>query len=83
VDGTTLTERGNAVSPLDQENGPYLNEMPKSGSAYNGSSNTGQYTWMVSNNGAVIAVYELKNYDPFGPTGIGDYWFAGFNGSYP
>jgi general secretion pathway protein G len=83
VDGTTLSERGDAVSPLEQENGPYLNNMPRSASAYNGSSNTGQYTWVVSNNGAVIAVYELKNYDPPGPTGIGNYWFAGFNGSYP
>jgi hypothetical protein len=83
VDGTPLTERGNAVSPLDQGNGSYLNEMPKSGSAYNGSSNTVQYTWMVSNNGAVIAVYELKDYYPPGPTGIGNNWSAGLNGSYP
>lgn len=83
VDGTTLTERYDAVSPLDQEAGPYLNEMPESASALNGSASPGQYTWVVGNNGTVFPVYELQNYDPPGPMDVGDYWFAGFSRSYP
>lgn len=83
LDGTVLRDRFEAVSPLHGEYGGYLQEIPESAGVENGSTESGQYTWIIDNTGTVLGVYIRTNYDPPGPMGIGDYWFAGFNGSYP
>jgi len=71
------------VSPIVQEHGPYLNEMPESAGSDNGSASPGGYTWVVGKNGVVFGAYKLTSVDPAGPLGSGDYWFAGYNGAYP
>ena len=71
------------VSPIAQEHGPYLNEMPESAGSDNGSASPGGYTWIVGKNGVVFGAYKLTSVDPTGPLASGDYWFAGYNGAYP
>lgn len=57
------------------EDGPYLNEFPKSSSAACGNSgDPGTYTWVVGKNGSVFAVFwDVENTK----------WEAGFGGNYP
>lgn len=67
------------VSPLDDEYGLYLNNVPESTAAdanYNGDSGTGMggsYCWVVGMNGYVYGAY----------IGSNGYWYAGFSGTYP
>ena len=45
------------VRPQIGEDGPYLGEIPKSASTYNGrESSSGPYTWIILNDGTVAAV---------------------------
>jgi len=66
-----------AVSPLQYENGPYLNEIPESamaGDTYNGGpAPGGGYCWIVGKYGAVYGAYQ----------GTDGNWYSGFNGTYP
>jgi hypothetical protein len=63
---------GDNNSPLDGENGPYLNPLPRSCSWRNSSHGTGTITWVVSEYSRVYGVFEQ-----------GGVWYAGFGGSYP
>jgi prepilin-type N-terminal cleavage/methylation domain-containing protein len=77
----------NAASPQVGEGALYLNEIPKSSSTDNGALATkaGAYTWIVCKNGVVYGVYkaaETLNTDGW-TLATGDYYFAGFSGSYP
>lgn len=64
---------GDDNSPLEGEQGPYLNEMPKSCSTYNSSYGRGTYTWVVGSYGRVYGVFQHDT----------DEWYVGFNGAYP
>jgi hypothetical protein len=64
---------GDGNSPLDGENGPYLDGMPKSCSRYNSSDGRGTYTWIVGSYSRVYGVFQWAT----------DEWYAGFNGTYP
>ena len=63
---------GDANSPLEGENGPYLSPLPDSCSTYNSSKGRGTYTWIMGDLGQVYGVFK-----------DGDTWYAGFNGHYP
>ncbi|MFC1872081.1 prepilin-type N-terminal cleavage/methylation domain-containing protein [Chloroflexota bacterium] len=64
-------ETPDGSSPINGENGPYLNELPQSSSNANGN-NSGTYTWVIFRDGVVNAVYWN-----------GSEWKANFSGSYP
>ena len=64
---------GDGNSPLDGENGPYLDKMPKSCSRYNSSDGGGTYTWIVGSYSRVYGVFQWAT----------DEWYVGFNGTYP
>ena len=59
-------------APLQGENGPYLNSLPKSCSQYNSSAGTGTFTWIVGGYNRVYGVFES-----------GGLWYAGYGGTYP
>jgi prepilin-type N-terminal cleavage/methylation domain-containing protein len=59
-------------APLAGENGPYLNEVPKSCSTYNSLLGKGTYTWIVGKDGRVHGVF-VKDC----------IWYQGYNGAYP
>jgi hypothetical protein len=67
------------ISPLDGYFSLYLNGVPESTAAderYNGDpgmSIGGSYCWVVGQDGVVFGVYKAAD----------DYWYAGFNGTYP
>ncbi len=63
---------GDANSPLADEYGPYLNELPESCSNMNSTQGDGSITWIVGDYGRVYGVYEEE--------GV---WYAGFGGRYP
>jgi type II secretory pathway pseudopilin PulG len=63
---------GDNNSPLANENGPYLQSMPKSCSEYNFSTGSGTITWVVGAYGRVYGVFEQA--------GV---WYAGYGGRYP
>jgi len=87
------TQDRNVASPQIAEGALYLNEIPKSASTDNGALSTkaGAYTWIVCKNGVVYGVYkvtglvqQLNPANPdYWPLDNGDYYFAGFSGSYP
>jgi len=64
---------GDDNSPLEDEHGPYLNEVPESCSIYNSSNGHGTYTWVVGGYGRVYGAFQHDT----------DEWYVGFNGSYP
>ena len=64
---------GDDNSPLEDEHGPYLDEVPKSCSTANFSTSGGTYTWIVGSYGRVYGVFQHD----------ADEWYVGFNGSYP
>jgi type II secretory pathway pseudopilin PulG len=59
-------------APLAGENGPYLNEVPKSCSTYNSLLGKGTYTWIVGKDGRVYGVF-VKDC----------IWYQGYSGAYP
>jgi type II secretory pathway pseudopilin PulG len=59
-------------APLQGENGPYLNPLPRSCSQYNASAGTGTITWIVGEYNRVYGVSEQA--------GV---WYAGYCGRYP
>ena len=63
---------GDANSPQQGEQGPYLNPLPKSCSWDNSSRASGSFTWIVAEYGRVYGVFES-----------GGVWYAGFGGRYP
>jgi prepilin-type N-terminal cleavage/methylation domain-containing protein len=74
-DGTGIAPVGDTKdnsAPLQGEQGPYLNPLPKSCSQYNSSRGSGTITWIVGEYGRVYGVFEVD--------GV---WYAGFGGRYP
>ncbi len=67
----TDPETPHGSSPITDEKGPYLNEVPQSSSYANGN-NSGTYTWVIVKDGVVHAIYWN-----------GSEWQAGFSGSFP
>jgi type II secretory pathway pseudopilin PulG len=67
----TLDTNDNSA-PLNGENGPYLNPLPRSCSTYNSSKGSGTITWVVGAYGRVYGVFEQ-----------GGVWYAGYGGRYP
>lgn len=63
---------GDDSSPLGDEVGPYLNEVPASCGQYNASGGQGTYTWIVGSMGRVYGAFE--------EAGV---WYASFGGAYP
>ena len=63
---------GDANSPLGNEKGPYLNEIPQSCSILNHSLASGSYVWIIGRYGKVHGVFQED-----------DVWYAGFSGEYP
>ncbi len=66
------TAPGDNNSPLADEHGPYLNQLPKSCSRYNSSAGTGSITWIVGEYNRIYGVFENNGL-----------WYAGFGGRYP
>lgn len=65
-------------APLDNEDGPYLQEVPESCSLYNSGSGRGTYTWIVGSYGRTWGVF------PYDNNGDGtDEWYIGYSGVYP
>ena len=72
-DGIIGNDSPALAHPQGNEGGPYLNEIPKSSSVYNGNvSPGGSYTWVVCRDGKVHGLY----WD-------GTVWKEGFGGTYP
>jgi len=63
---------GDDNSPLGEEEGLYINRLPKSCSSMNSSRGKGSITWIVGDYGRVYGVWEQ-----------GGAWYAGFGGIYP
>jgi len=63
---------GSGNSPLHDEHGPYINEVPKSCSGLNHIRGDGSYTWIVGNYGRVYGVFLHQGT-----------WYVGYNGQYP
>ena len=63
---------GSGNSPLHEEDGPYLQEVPESCSGLNHRLKDGTYTWIVGQYGRVYGVFFH-----------GGRWYAGYNGFYP
>jgi len=70
--GGNDTPPGSGNSPLHNERGPYLPEVPESCSGINHSRGDGTYTWIVVQYGRVYGVFTHKGK-----------WYVGYNGSYP
>jgi prepilin-type N-terminal cleavage/methylation domain-containing protein len=75
------TAPGVANSPLADEKGPYLNEVPKSANIQNYTGAEGTYVWIVGLNGTVYGVANI-DLDDDGTVAL-DEWAHGFNSTYP
>lgn len=64
---------GDTNSPLGNEKGPYLNEIPESCSVLNHSNASGSYVWIMGRYGKVYGVFLDED-------GV---WYTGFSGEYP